>query len=151
MLYADSQKVCAPIGAMVPNGCQMENTLALNEPLDLTNNLLPFAVEGEYLERQRRKAVREGELGLMLAILEDAINCYVKYAAARERKGRQEFKDAAEWIFGQGSEWLFSFENICEFLGIDPGYLRQGLLRWKEKVVPDGHGGRGRDVSRKAA
>lgn len=132
----------------------MENILALNQPLDLTdltNNLLPFGVEGEYLERQRRKAVRERELGLMLAILEDAIKCYVKYASAKDRRGRRQFQEAEEWIFQQGSDWLFSFENICETLGIDPEYLRQGLLRWKEKVAANGHGGRGGSLSNKAA
>ena len=29
-----------------------------------------------------------------------------------------------------GSDWVFSFENICETLGLDVGYVRQGLLRW---------------------
>ncbi|MBI2360943.1 MAG: hypothetical protein HYV04_18895 [Deltaproteobacteria bacterium] len=118
----------------------MGRTLALSEALDLTtNNLLPFVVEGEYLEKQRRKAVRDGELGLMLAILEDAINCYVKYAPARERRARHQFKEAEEWIFQRGSDWLFSCENICEILGIDPEYLRQGLLRWKQKSHNETH------------
>lgn len=149
--------LCGPAGdvcsdrARVPDGGQMENTLALNEPLDFTNSLSAFAVEGDYLERQRRKSVRERELGLMLAILEDAVNCYIKYASARDRRGRRQFQEAEEWIFQSGSDWLFSFENICEILGIDPEYLRQGLLGWKEKVAADGQGGRGRSLSSKAA
>jgi hypothetical protein len=32
---------------------------------------------------------------------------------------------------------LFSFVNVCEALEIDPAFLRQGLLAWKEKqAVP---------------
>jgi hypothetical protein len=27
-------------------------------------------------------------------------------------------------------EWVFSFTNVCETLGLDPGYLRRGLNRW---------------------
>ena len=30
------------------------------------------------------------------------------------------------------SESLFSFENICETLGLYPDYIRHGLLCWKE-------------------
>ena len=36
----------------------------------------------------------------------------------------------------KNSDWPFSFENICEVLGFDPAYLRQGLLRWKRKKLP---------------
>ena len=35
----------------------------------------------------------------------------------------------------KNSDWPFSFENICEVLGFDPAYLRQGLLRWKRKKL----------------
>ena len=35
----------------------------------------------------------------------------------------------------EGSDWLFSFENICEVLGFDPQYVRQGLVRWKRKKL----------------
>jgi len=29
-------------------------------------------------------------------------------------------------------DWIFSFVNCCDALGIEPDYLRQGLLRWKQ-------------------
>jgi hypothetical protein len=35
-----------------------------------------------------------------------------------------------------GGDGLLSFDTICETLGINPEYVRQGLLRWKEKRLP---------------
>jgi hypothetical protein len=43
----------------------------------------------------------------------------------------ERFADAQAWILESNSEWIFSFVNCCEALGIEPDYLRQGLLRWK--------------------
>jgi hypothetical protein len=35
-----------------------------------------------------------------------------------------------------GGDGLFSFDTVCETLGINPEYVRQGLLRWKKKRLP---------------
>ncbi len=86
----------------------------------------------QYFETFRRKAHLESEKRLMLAVLEDAVACFQKYTFAREGKGKVIFQEAEEWIIEEGSDWLFSFENICEVLGFSPQYVRQGLLRWKE-------------------
>jgi hypothetical protein len=32
-------------------------------------------------------------------------------------------------------DWLFSFVNVCELLGLDPRYLRQGLQQWKQNAL----------------
>jgi hypothetical protein len=29
------------------------------------------------------------------------------------------------------SNWLFSFEQICQSLNLDPDYIRNGLRRWR--------------------
>ena len=124
----------------------MEHALAFKESFDMLDSTMPFAVESEYLEKQRRRSFHEGEIGLMLAILEDAVNCYLKYAAAKEKKAGQQFKEAEEWIFERHSDWLFSFENICEILGIDPEYLRDGLRRWKQRMEQVRRGAEGGKV-----
>jgi hypothetical protein len=64
---------------------------------------------------------------LMLAVLADAIECFQKYAAGRDGKSEQLFRDAQRWIFEGRSDWPFSFENICDILGMDAGYIRRGL------------------------
>jgi len=93
------------------------------------DTLLP----AQYFGNLRRKTLLEPEKRLMLAILEDAINCYQdNLLAKRGREGRL-FTEAEEWILEKGSDWIFSFKNICETLGFNPEYVRQGLLQWKEK------------------
>jgi len=90
-------------------------------------------LSAQYFGNLRRKTLLEPEKRLMLAILEDAINCYQdNLLAKRGREGRL-FTEAEEWILEKGSDWIFSFKNICETLGFNPEYVRQGLLQWKEK------------------
>jgi hypothetical protein len=77
-------------------------------------------------------AVR-GEKRLMLAVLEDALDCFQKYAFARDGHGRQLFDESMDWISSSDRDWFFSFENICETLEINPEYLRRGLDRWRSR------------------
>jgi hypothetical protein len=83
---------------------------------------------------------REGgmarERRLMLAVLQDAVECYQKYALARDPRGKQLFDDAAEWIDTDEREWSFSYVNICEVLGLNPEYIRRGLSRWRQSRAP---------------
>lgn len=94
----------------------------------------PFEMDQELLDRLTKRDVREAEEALMLAILEDAIACFQKYALARGGKARALFQEAEDWILDESSDWLFSFENVCEVLGLNPKYVRQGLLQWKKKA-----------------
>ena len=65
----------------------------------------------------------------MLAVLQDAVECFQKYVRAQDGKGKTRFREVEDWIMEEDSNEVFSFENICEVLGIDPRYLRRGLLR----------------------
>ena len=76
----------------------------------------------------------EGEKRLMLAILKDAVECLEKYRAARSSSGRELYQSALEWVEDKSIGWLFSFNNICDFLGFDPDYLRDFLLRRERRV-----------------
>lgn len=83
---------------------------------------------------------REGglvrERRLMLAVLQDAVECYQKYALARDPRGVELFRDASAWIESQEREWPFSYENICEVLGLNPEYIRKGLSKWRQQRGP---------------
>ena len=68
----------------------------------------------------------------MLAVLESAVEDFQKYVLARNPSGKKLFQEAEEWFLEKDSDGLFSFENICETLGLQPDYIRQGLLLWKE-------------------
>lgn len=86
----------------------------------------------QYFAAFRRAGGLERERLLMLAVLEDAIDCYQKYAFVRDPRGRQIFDESAEWVMSGDRTWLFSFENICDTLDINADYVRRGLEGWRE-------------------
>lgn len=71
----------------------------------------------------------------MLAVLDNAIECFQKYAGATDGKGTRLFLKVEEWILDRISDWPYSFERICEALRLDPDYIRRGLLRKKEFLI----------------
>ena len=74
------------------------------------------------------------ERRLMTAVLEDAVHRYRKTVAAKTAMEKAIFSEEEEWIFGRGEDSPFSFETICDALGIDADYLRRGLRRLQEKT-----------------
>jgi AraC-like DNA-binding protein len=71
------------------------------------------------------------ERRLMAAVLEDVVACLSVDPRYCTRRQRRDFHDAKSWInAADDSDWVFSFSNICEALGIDPSYLRRGLNQW---------------------
>lgn len=91
-------------------------------------DLVDKVVHDELFKRTRR----EGEEGLMVAMLRSAIEDFQKYVLPRNQAEQRLFQDAANWLLDNNTEWIFSFENICERLELDPGALRWELLRWRE-------------------
>jgi hypothetical protein len=91
-----------------------------------------FLLSAQYFGNLR-KTLLEPEKKLMFAILEDAISCYQSNLTAQSVRGKRFFEETKNWIVAVGSDWIFSFENVCEALGLNPQYVRQGLLRWAEK------------------
>ena len=77
----------------------------------------------------------DGEKRLMIAILKDAVECLDKYRGARSSSGRSHYQNALEWVQDKSTDWLFSFTNICDFLGFDPDYLREVLLKRENKYT----------------
>jgi hypothetical protein len=94
-----------------------------------------FLLPLQFFTGTRGKGYAEGERRLMLAILEDAVDCFQKYLGTKESRGRLLCSDAEEWILSDDRSWLFSFVNVCEVLGLQPDFIRQGLLNWKAKQL----------------
>ncbi|MBI4482306.1 MAG: hypothetical protein HY652_05385 [Acidobacteria bacterium] len=94
------------------------------------------------IETFRRDDHTEPEKRLMLAVLEDAVACFQKHIHARTDAGKRMFRDAEDWILEENSRWPFSFQNICTALGLNPKYMRQGLLHWKVKSCRHRQNGR---------
>ena len=95
------------------------------------DTLLPV----QYFEAMRRKHLLEGEKRLVLSVLEDAVECFMKCLDATSNKGQRLFREAEEWINLEDKHWVFSFDNVCEMLDVNPEYMRKGLQRWKERRV----------------
>ena len=101
----------------------------------------------QFFATLRRQAPnKKGEWQLIIAVLEDAIYCYQKYLFAKDRSGQRLFREACDWMMTPRPRSIrheddapnFSFEYICDVLGIDPDYLRQGLLRWRDEQLAKG-------------
>ena len=76
-----------------------------------------------------------------MIVLEDAVDVYRKQAGSRDPRGQQLFTEAEQWIEDSDRTWLFSFQNICDVLGLDADYLRRGLHTWKARA-PEGARGK---------
>jgi hypothetical protein len=90
-------------------------------------------LSAQYFENLRRRTHFEPEKRLILALLEDAINCYQDNLISRSGKKKRLFEDTEQWVLRTDGDWIFSFDNVCDALGLNPEYVRQGLLRWKER------------------
>ncbi len=114
------------------NGAKMQEKETLDERLPglfEPDTLLPV----QYFEAMRKKHLLEGEKRLILSVLEDAIECFMKCIDASTSKGQRLFRDADEWIAHEDKRWVFSFDNVCDMLDINAEYMRMGLRKWKDK------------------
>ena len=114
------------------NGEKMQEKETLDERLPglfEPDTLLPI----QYFEAMRKKHLLQGEKRLILSVLEDAIECFMKCIDASTSKGQRLFRDADEWIAHEDKRWVFSFDNVCDMLDINPEYMRMGLRKWKDK------------------
>jgi hypothetical protein len=105
-------------------------------------------VSQQYLNTFRRSEHFEPEKALLRAILEDAVHCYRKYQLAQNRVGRERFREVESWIMGSSNDWIFSFDNVCQVLGLDPMYVRQRL---RERKAHPANQAKPRQRSRKHA
>jgi hypothetical protein len=69
----------------------------------------------------------EPQKRLMIAVLQTAVDDYRTPApGGRPARVRQQ---AVEWVSSTDRSWAFSFENVCEAVGLDPQALRRSLDR----------------------
>jgi hypothetical protein len=71
---------------------------------------------------------------LMLAVLEDALRCLQIYAEGCNPAHRQACGEAETWILDRRAQGPFAFDTICEALGIQADYLRDGIRRWRVQL-----------------
>ena len=65
---------------------------------------------------------------LMSALLFDGIQSFLNYALSAPKLRKTRSIEAYNWVMKRGSDYIFAFDSVCEALGLDPDYLRLGLL-----------------------
>ena len=112
---------------------QQEPTEETGGPVFQPDTVLP----SQFFAVLRQKGFIEGEKRLMAAVLADAVEVYMKQAFNTDARAHQLFLDAETWLFGcEPGPSFFSFTNICDMLGLEPEYIRRGLVEWRAKRVP---------------
>jgi len=72
-----------------------------------------------------------GKRQLLEALLLDAIRTFHLLVHARKPGERQRFQEVEAWITSADTEYVFSFVNVCAFLGLDANAVRTHLLLWQ--------------------
>jgi len=66
---------------------------------------------------------------LMLAVLQDALECLAGRASdTRGLSTRRSAQEAADWIADLNEREAFSFNSICDVLGLDAAAVREALI-----------------------
>ena len=68
------------------------------------------------------------ERALLSAILFDAVQLILTKSSEDYSAQRAPVSEAICWLLSTESDYVFSFQNVCEGLGIDPEYLRLGVI-----------------------
>jgi hypothetical protein len=121
----------------------------------------------ESFREMHQPAQMEGERALLYKVIEDALEIFTSYRTprpreSRERKNRRlhEYREVRRWIFDEGDyDWVFSFEQACEWFDMDPEYWRERCRRYdrdlasgrKQKIPKHQRGIRHEVIGRRAA
>jgi hypothetical protein len=68
------------------------------------------------------------ERRLWAAVFRQACTDFLDSRIGKRGVKREDAKSAMEWIFVPSND-KFSFENVCEMLGVDPGRVRRELMQ----------------------
>ncbi len=79
-------------------------------------------------EFEIRAKVPQGEHALLSALLFDGIQSFINFMCAESEEEKKRYHEAVKWINSEETDYVFSFVNVCDCLGIDPTYLRAGLI-----------------------
>jgi hypothetical protein len=97
--------------------------------------LEPAFVLPEQMSRGGQCGARESAPHrLMLGILRDAVDLYLKALTPGNRVATKRLREVVAWFASDDRQWPFSFQRICEALGFDPEYIRSGLYRRGRRV-----------------
>jgi hypothetical protein len=87
-------------------------------------------------------SVLEPERALLYKVIEDALEIFTSYRLPRPRETRDkknrrihDYREVRRWIFDDvNCEWVFSFQQCCEWLDIHPQVLRERCRRYDREL-----------------
>lgn len=82
-----------------------------------------------FLRALRCRTPRQGEQRLALAVLEDAVRQVWRNRHWARLRHFLPTSEAEHWIASRDRVRLFSFENVCLILSVDPAEMRELILR----------------------
>ncbi|MEO6026251.1 MAG: hypothetical protein ABIR79_05235, partial [Candidatus Binatia bacterium] len=83
----------------------------------------------QYFDRLAARTSDTPERRLLFAVLLDAV-------IQLQRRNTSGSAEAERWIRNDTeTDSPFSFRNVCEAIGIEPGYLQRGLMAWRRSQV----------------
>jgi len=107
-----------------------------------TSARVPYAVRNVSASAEHERCysnrwMSEPERNLMLAVLEDAVRCFLGYRDGdRNARNRLLFADARDWINSRSRYTIFAFRNLCEIIGLDPDAMKRELHRIRRGESP---------------
>lgn len=128
-----------------PQGLQRLALPSHTEPSAVELLTTSAAVLPEQFYNPPARTTGRGEVALMRAVLEEALDCFQKQFVKSGRRAQRLAREAEEWIYSDEVRWPFSFVNICAVLGLDPDYVRLKLKRWREQTIVEERGASGID------
>lgn len=93
---------------------------------------LDIRIDSAVVSEPREEAPDTGERRLLIALLEDGVRCYQKYAFSGTRRGRRLFREAEAW-FDATADASVPFAYVCDVLGVEPDYVRNNLRSWRAR------------------
>ena len=137
MVKPEAQEIVIEVGGKT--AVPLDGPVNTRTPEALADLFTPDIVLPEqFLQGYRRDSFISGEKALMLAVLEDGIRCFQEHLRNPRSNPKLLSQEAEAWIRTVDYDWPFSFNNICETLGINPEALRAALLNWKAKRLSEG-------------
>ena len=84
-----------------------------------------------------RTALPDPERALMVAVLEDAVRCFLNHYGAADRKQRILYEEARAWVLSAERTGFCAFENVCDVLGgSNPAICAGSCWRGATSVAP---------------
>jgi hypothetical protein len=110
----------------------------MNTAIEFTEDLSDSILPSQYNDLLRRRStVADGEYRLLWSVLEDAIRSYLANKARSNATQSKRFEEVRNW-FEPADEPrnFFSFETVCDLLGVDSGRLLKGLKSLGDREFP---------------